>query len=50
MSALEWFDTVPGLVGFGRITATRRAFRSIFATMLPVSITLEFFGEGGVLS
>lgn len=43
MNAPDWFDA-PGAVGFGRITATSWAFRSILITMMPQSLRTEFFG------
>lgn len=44
MSAPAWFD-VPSAVGFRRLVATRRAFRSILITMMPQSLRTEFFGD-----
>ncbi|MFO6448934.1 hypothetical protein ACLBKU_17515 [Erythrobacter sp. NE805] len=45
MNGVDWFDAHPGYAGFGRITATRWAFRSILNTMMPLSIIFEFFGD-----
>jgi hypothetical protein len=44
MNAPAWFDA-PGAAGFGRIVATRWAFRSILITMMPQSLRAEFFGD-----
>jgi len=43
MIARDWFDA-PSAVGFGRVVATRWAFRSILITMMPQSLRNEFFG------
>ncbi|WP_156076224.1 hypothetical protein [Erythrobacter colymbi] len=48
MNAPEWFDVAPGHAGFGRLTATHGAFRSILRTMLPYSMRAEFFGASEV--
>ena len=49
MIAPAWFDA-PGAVGFGRLVATRWAFRSILITMMPQSLRAEFFGDRERLS
>jgi hypothetical protein len=42
--SVEWYDAAPGHAGFGCLTATRWAFRSILNTMMPPSMVMEFFG------
>lgn len=49
MNGVEWFDAASGHAGFGRLVATRWAFRSILHTMMPLSMVLEFFGASEVM-
>lgn len=49
MNKFDWFDCAPGHAGFGHVTATRGAYRSILRTMMPVSLRREFFGFCEVL-